>query len=105
MIGILIFLAGILVLAFVFREAYTLFKVPQLQAIGAGPDGSPIDLNKTGNTVLQLFYRIGLLFVMCVIGSVIANRGIRMYQHSWQVGSAAKQKKESNPKPPSEDTP
>lgn len=82
-----------------------MFQVPQLQAIGAGPDGTPLDLNKTGNTVLQLVYRIGMLFVMCVVGSVIANRGIRMYQHSWQVGSAPKPKKEPKPKTPPEDAP
>lgn len=97
-VGILVFLVGVGILGFTFREAYQLFSVPPGQQIGTGADGSPLNLNQAGNEVFRLLTRILLLFVMCVIGSLVANRGIKMYQgsrpHPSREGAPSKKKEE-----------
>jgi hypothetical protein len=76
--GVLVFLAGIGLLVLTFQLAYRMFEVPPSQALGQ-TQGAPLDLNEALRTGVHLIGRILLLLVMCIVGSVIANRGIRMY--------------------------
>ncbi len=76
-IGLLVFAAGIGLLVLTFQQAFTLFSVPTQVAMGAS--GKTIDLYVAGQSFASLVIRVLLLLVMCVVGSVVANRGIRLY--------------------------
>jgi hypothetical protein len=80
-LGLLTFLGGIALLLITFRLAYNLFQVPPVQAMQLTP-GKPIDVSATGNSLVVLLFRILLLVVMGVLGSLIANRGISLYTQS-----------------------
>lgn len=56
---------------------------------------TPIDLARTGESFVGIVGKILLLLVMSAIGSVIANRGIKLYAESRAHPSA--------PKPPTGD--
>lgn len=77
-VGILVFLIGIGMLGLTFALAYRMFEIPPAQALGQ-TQGQTLDLNEALRSGVNLIGRILMLLVMCVVGSVIANRGIRMY--------------------------
>lgn len=76
--GILTFLIGIGLLFWTFQLAYSLFAVPHNVALGV-QDGKPVDLPRAGEALANVLLRILLLLVMAIVGSVIANRGIKLY--------------------------
>lgn len=80
-VGILTFLGGIALLAGTFAWAYGLFSLPPEQAIGIR-QGKTLDLNEAGRSGMVLLFRLALLLTMCFVGSVIANRGIKLYHAS-----------------------
>jgi hypothetical protein len=84
LVGILTFLVGIAIVVFVFSQALSLFQTPPEQALGLKA-GKPLDANEAGRSGIALIFRIFLLLVMCWIGSVIANRGIKLYSESRKV--------------------
>jgi hypothetical protein len=80
--GILVFLLGVALLGSVFSMAYTLFHASPAAAIGVKFTGNP----KTDPTVAAIgsqfawmLYRIGLLFMMSIAGSLIAQFGVKLY--------------------------
>lgn len=77
-IGLLTFLVGVGLLLFTFQLAFGMFSVPPEHVVDTGP-GKTVDLAKAGDNLASVFFRILLLLVMSVVGSVIANRGIRLY--------------------------
>lgn len=80
-VGMLIFLAGVALLGVTFYTAWQLFQVRPEDALNLKPD-KPLNLNETGVSLLGVVYRIAMLLVMCIVGSVIANRGIKLFAAS-----------------------
>ncbi len=80
-LGTLTFMVGIGLLGMTFYIAYQLFQVPPAEAMNLSPS-KPLNINETGVSLLGLIFRIAMLFVMCVVGSVIANRGIKLFSAS-----------------------
>ncbi len=78
-IGIVTFLGGVALLLLTFRIAYDLFQMPAADVLGIKAEQT-VDVNFAGRSAVELIFRIALLLLMCIVGSVIANRGIRMYQ-------------------------
>lgn len=58
--------------------AYDLFSVPPDQVLKLKP-GQEINVNDTGQAAFVLVFRMMMLLVMSIVGSVIANRGIKLY--------------------------
>jgi len=79
--GILVFLGGIVLLLLTFKLAFDMFSVPPAQAIKVGPK-DPVELGRTAESFVQVVQRVLLLLVMSAVGSVIANRGIKLYGES-----------------------
>lgn len=80
-LGLLVFLAGVGLIAVAFWQAYVLYSTPPSLALGIEA-GQPLDLSKAGDRVFALVWRALLLLVMTIVGSSIASRGIKMYQAS-----------------------
>ena len=72
-LGILVFLAGVGVLVFVFAMAYWMFTSSVL--IG----DSATNAQGVTTSVIALLTRIVLLFVMILVGSLVAGKGVQMY--------------------------
>lgn len=77
-LGILTFLGGVGLLLLTFSIAYRMFSTPPEQVLSLRP-GQTMDLNETGRAGFMLVFRMLMLLVMSVVGSVIANRGIKLY--------------------------
>jgi hypothetical protein len=76
--GVAVFLGGIALLGLTFSLAYGMFTRDPADALGLQP-GRPLDINQTGVLAAAIVFRVLLLIIMCVVASVIANRGIRLY--------------------------
>lgn len=85
-IGMIIFIMGIVILLFVFGMAYGMFTAPASQVFGSPASVTAMSL---GSTLALVFIRIGLLFVMTLAGSLVAARGVHMY-----VGSSERRRVE-----------
>lgn len=81
LVGILTFLIGVGLLLFTFQRAFAMFSIEPAQALGVTPGGK-VDLAKTGESFVWVVGRILFLLVMSAVGSVIANRGIKLYAES-----------------------
>jgi hypothetical protein len=82
MIGMVVFLAGVGLLALVFSLAYNLFTTPPATALGLNFTGDPKKdptFAVIGTQFAGLLIRIGYLAVMSVVGSMVANKGINLY--------------------------
>lgn len=77
-LGVIVFLVGIFLILFTFQQAWILFERPPQDVLVIQED-EPIDLQKSGNQLLATIFRILILIVMAVIGSLLANRGIKMF--------------------------
>ena len=77
-LGLLVFLVGVALIGFSFKLAYDLFLTPPEVAMRVTP-GQPINIDQTAASLTQLVVRILILAVMAGLGSMIANRGIRLY--------------------------
>lgn len=79
-LGIVVFLAGVGLLVFVFSLTYSFFNAPagQLQPVPS-PGADVPATTQLGESALMLFARIGLLVVMTIIGSLLAGRGAQLY--------------------------
>lgn len=79
-LGMVIFIAGIGVLVFVFIMAYRMFTAPNMGlAVAPGAEGGPSSVQNLGSSALVMVLRIALLFIMALVGSLIAGRGIQLY--------------------------
>ncbi len=85
LVGLLTFGVGIAMLAITFTYAFEVFRKPPTEAIGIQAN-QPLDVNETGRLGITLVYRILLLLVMCLLASVIASRGIKLYGASVAAG-------------------
>lgn len=79
-IGLTVFAIGITILLVTFIIAYSLFTTSAdgLAITPAGP-GDPPATTALSQSALLVFYRIGLLFIMALVGSLMAGRGVQMY--------------------------
>lgn len=77
-VGIVTFLVGVGMLTLTFTIAYGLFQIPPEKALDLNPN-QPLSVNDTGRAAIGLLFRIAMLLVMCWVGAVIANRGIKLY--------------------------
>ncbi len=78
LVGLLVFLGGVALLGLTFKFAYEMFGVPHAQALGL-VKGQAIDANVTGGGLLDIVIRLGVLLVMAIVGSMVANKGIGLY--------------------------
>lgn len=81
LVGLAVFLGGVALILWAFQMAWQLFNVPPNQALEIGAE-KEINLNRTLSAAAGLIVRILLLVVMAGFGSMIANRGIRLYAAS-----------------------
>jgi hypothetical protein len=77
-IGLTAFALGIAILIFSFIKAYGFFATSVLSSALARPDSAPVTANLS-NTAILVVVKIGALFIMVLVGSVIAARGVQMY--------------------------
>ena len=82
-VGLLVFLAGVAVLFFVFFSAYEMFMSPATGLIDAarGANGK-IDINNLGGAFISVLVKLFLLFIMTYAGSLIASKGIYLFSGS-----------------------
>lgn len=78
LLGALAFLVGLGLVLFTFWQAWNLFQVPPMTALGL-EKGKPIDPASAGGRLVWIIVQILLLMLMAGVGSVIAKWGIRMY--------------------------
>jgi hypothetical protein len=101
-LGIVVFLGGIALLAYVFITARDLFNqapppVPAPPAAGTAPDpNAPAATTALGQSLMDFGKRLLLLLLMCFAGSVIASRGIELFFKA----CAAAPPRSSDPTPP-----
>jgi hypothetical protein len=79
--GILVFLGGVALLLFTFKLAFDMFSIPPADVLKVSPK-DPVNLGQTAESFVQVVQRILLLLVMAAVGSLIANRGIKLYAES-----------------------
>ena len=83
-IGLLLCLAGVAIIGGVIYLAYGLYKDPNLAKLPAAPQGqSGIPITDVGSVFMGLIFRVMLLAIMSVSGSLIANKGIHMFLASF----------------------
>lgn|GEM_PF-1149578 len=78
LIGLVIFFVGVGLLVETFEIARNLFLTPPQSSLGIQM-GQTIDITKASSSAITLLFRIILLVVMALIGSMISNRGISLY--------------------------
>lgn len=78
LLAILTFLAGVVLIGTTFGLAYRMFSVPPSELLGV-ESGKPLDVNGALTALVSLLVRIGLMLVMCIAGSMMATRGIKLY--------------------------
>jgi flagellar biosynthesis protein FlhB len=82
-VGLLVFLAGVAVLFFVFYTAYEMFMSPVTGLIDTARDASgKINMNNLGGVFISTLVKIFLLFIMTYAGSLIASKGIYFFSGS-----------------------
>ena len=79
-LGLIVFLAGIGVLAVVFVFAYGFFTSQSCGVqIPAGPDAEAAPTSELGASAVVILAKILSLIVMAIVGSIIAGRGMQLY--------------------------
>lgn len=76
--GLLTFLVGLALILVAFKLAYDLFTVPPRLALDIKP-GEPIAIGKAADGMFQVVVKVVLLVAMAAFGSMVANRGIKLY--------------------------
>ncbi|MCH7904416.1 MAG: hypothetical protein IH944_07600 [Armatimonadetes bacterium] len=77
-LGLLTFLGGVALIVTAFIFAREMFAVPPGEAIEVS-GGETININATVAAAFGVLLKVLLLIVMAGIGSILANRGIRLY--------------------------
>jgi hypothetical protein len=81
-LGILVFLLGVALLCAVFSMAYTLFHATPEAVLGYKATGNPKtdpSLAAIGTHFGSLLFRLALLFIMSIAGSLVAQLGVKLY--------------------------
>ncbi|MHB1459302.1 MAG: hypothetical protein ACYC0V_20520 [Armatimonadota bacterium] len=82
-IGLLVFLAGVAVIFFVFFTAYGMFMSSADGFVDLARDANgKINLNNLGGVFISVIIKIVLLFIMTYAGSLIASKGIYLFSGS-----------------------
>jgi len=81
-VGVITFLVGVSLLLLTFKLAYDMFSVPPDHVISKTANGQAVDLSKSGDNLVTIIFRVLLLIVMGLMGSLIANRGVSLFTHS-----------------------
>lgn len=77
-LGILVFLLGIGILVAVAVISYNLFNNSG-SALTVTPGSSAGATSQLGASAIRLLYRLALLIVLCIAGSLVAARGLHFY--------------------------
>jgi len=77
-IGLAVFAFGITILIASFVIAYKLFTSAGITVAPGVPGGSSAAGN-LGRSAIVTLVRIGALFIMVLVGSLVASRGVQMY--------------------------
>ncbi len=80
-LGLFIFLVGVALLLFTFKQAFDMFSMPPQNALGIKPK-EPLDIGQAGQSFVGLLIKVLLLALMGLMGSLIANRGVAMFAGS-----------------------
>lgn len=73
-VGLIVFLAGVVMLVVVFWQSWQMFLQTGLESVGK-ETASGVILARLSS----LIARLALLLAMCVAGSLIASKGIQLY--------------------------
>ncbi len=78
-LGLLITIAGVVILFYVFQHALSLFTSDTMGIqMPEGKKEAATALNALGVSALMLFFRIALLFLMSIVGSIVTSKGIQL---------------------------
>ena len=77
-LGMVVFLAGVGLIAAMFWQAWLMFSTAPGRNLGL-TQGQPIDFTVVGTNMARIVIQILLLVVMTGIGSALANRGVKLY--------------------------
>lgn len=77
-VALLTFAAGIGMIAFAFALAFQLFQVPPEVRLQIEP-GKPIEVGQAASTLAEVLLKVLLLVAMAAFGSMVANRGVKLY--------------------------
>lgn len=94
-VGLIAFLAGISMILFAFYLAFQIFQVPPSIRMEALP-GKPVDLGNATESLTSVTIRIIVIVVMAGLGSMVANRGVKLYASDSNRGRKAKRAKEGD---------
>ncbi len=79
-LGTIVFLAGVLLLIYVFNAAHGMFTSDKMGLIVTpAKNAAQGATNQLGESAIKLFARIGLLLLMALVSSLIASKGIQLY--------------------------
>src|SRR5579871_1579227 len=81
-IGMLVFIGGVILLYLVFHTAYELFNASPEGALNLKFTGDPKkdpQLGAIGTHFGYLLFRVAYLFIMALTGSLISQKGINLY--------------------------
>jgi hypothetical protein len=84
-VGFLVFCIGITIILGVVGLAFRMFIDPNLGRVATNPKGE-ISVAEVGSGFGRLVFRIVLLFLASLCGSLIANKGINLYFSALQNG-------------------
>lgn len=101
-VGLLTFVFGVAMIVIAFKLAYDLFQVPPEVRLKIEPD-EPIQLSQAASTFMEVLVRILMLVVMAGFGSMVANRGVKLYA-SKNAGQKSAPAATSEPEPKSADS-
>ena len=79
-VGLLTFLGGVGLVVVTFMLAREMFTTDPSEALGIQP-GEVMDVNRVLVAGTFILFRVILLVMMAGCGSIVANRGIKLYAH------------------------
>ncbi|MCH8979070.1 MAG: hypothetical protein IH945_07485 [Armatimonadetes bacterium] len=79
-VGLLTFLGGVGLVVVTFMLAREMFTTDPSEALGIQP-GEVMDVNRALVAGTFILFRVILLVMMAGCGSIVANRGIKLYAH------------------------
>ncbi len=79
-LGVLVFLTGVVLMVLVFRDAHMMFTSDTMGLqIGSASTSATGATSQLGASAVSMFSRLGLLLVMAIISSLVANKGVNLY--------------------------
>ncbi len=79
-VGLITFLAGVGLVVLTFMLAREMFMTPPEEALNIN-EGEMFDVNRALVAGTFILFRVILLVMMAGCGSIVANRGIKLYAH------------------------